>query len=63
MKCINFDDRFADFASQWMKDHGKEYRNYDAMEADMPQRRSARLLNRMMTALEMNAGDAGEGDT
>ena len=36
MKCINFDDRFADFASQWMKDHSKEYRNYDAMEADMP---------------------------
>ncbi len=36
MKCINFDDHFADFASQWMKDHGKEYRNYDAMEADMP---------------------------
>ena len=36
MKCINFDDKFADFASQWMKDHGKEYRNYDAMEADMP---------------------------
>jgi uncharacterized protein YggE len=33
MKCINFDDKFADFASQWMKDHGKEYRNYDAMEA------------------------------
>ena len=36
MKCINFDDRFADFASQWMKDHSKEYRNFDAMEADMP---------------------------
>ncbi len=36
MKCINFDDKFADFASQWMKDHGSEYRNYDAMEADMP---------------------------
>ena len=36
MKCINFDDKFADFASQWMKDHGKEYRNYDAMEADIP---------------------------
>ncbi len=36
MKCINFDDKFADFASQWMKDHSKEYRNYDAMEADMP---------------------------
>ena len=36
MKCINFDDKFADFASQWMKDHSKEYRNFDAMEADMP---------------------------
>ncbi len=36
MKCINFDDRFADFASQWMTDHKGEYRNFDAMEADMP---------------------------
>lgn len=36
MKCINFDDKFADFTSQWMKDHAREYRNYDAMEADMP---------------------------
>ncbi len=36
MKCINFDDRFADFASQWMTAHKGEYRNFDAMEADMP---------------------------
>lgn len=36
MKCINFDEKFADFTSQWMKDHSKEYRNYDAMEDDMP---------------------------
>ena len=28
--------RFADFAAQWMNDHKGEYRNYDAMEADMP---------------------------
>ena len=35
-KCIDFDERFADFTSQWMKDHAKEYRNFDAMEADMP---------------------------
>ena len=36
MKCINFDDKFADFASRWMQEHGSEYRNYDAMEVDMP---------------------------
>lgn len=35
-KCINFDDKFAAYTSQWMEDHGKEYRNFDAMEADMP---------------------------
>lgn len=34
-RCINFDDRFADFTSRWMQEHGKEYRNFDAMEADM----------------------------
>lgn len=33
---INFDDHFADFTSEWMKEHKKEYRNYDAMEADIP---------------------------
>ncbi|MBQ8200862.1 MAG: HEAT repeat domain-containing protein [Clostridia bacterium] len=36
MKCINFDDKFAAFTAQWVKEHGSEYRNYDAMEADMP---------------------------
>ncbi|MBR4080695.1 MAG: HEAT repeat domain-containing protein [Clostridia bacterium] len=36
MKCINFDEHFADFTSRWMKEHAAEYRNYDAMEADMP---------------------------
>lgn len=36
MKCINFDEKFADFMSRWVKEHAGEYRNYDAMEADMP---------------------------
>ena len=36
MKCIDFDSHFADFAAQWMKDHKGDYRNYDAMEADLP---------------------------
>ncbi|MBQ7848405.1 MAG: hypothetical protein IJ343_01610 [Clostridia bacterium] len=36
MRCINFDDKFADFMSRWVKEHAGEYRNYDAMEADMP---------------------------
>lgn len=36
MKCINFDEHFADFTSRWMQEHAKEYRNYDAMEADLP---------------------------
>lgn len=35
-KCINFDDHFADFMSDWMKKHRSEYRNVDAMEADLP---------------------------
>ena len=36
MKCINFDARFADYTSQWMKEHEKDYKNYDEMEADLP---------------------------
>jgi len=36
MKCINFDQHFADFTAKWVEEHGKEYKNYDAMEADMP---------------------------
>ena len=34
--CINFDEHFADFTSRWVEAHRKEYRNVDAMEADMP---------------------------
>lgn len=36
MKCINFDEHFADFVSEWVKKHQGEYRNFDEMEADMP---------------------------
>ena len=36
MKCINFDDKFADFMARWTKEHASEYANYDAMEADLP---------------------------
>ena len=36
MNCINFDEHFADFTAQWLKEHSKEYRNYEAMEEDMP---------------------------
>ncbi|MBQ8654695.1 MAG: hypothetical protein IJ507_07125 [Clostridia bacterium] len=35
-KCIDFDSKFADYTSRWMQEHAKEYRNFDAMEADMP---------------------------
>ncbi|MGN0779824.1 MAG: hypothetical protein ACI4MJ_11785 [Aristaeellaceae bacterium] len=35
-KCIDFDSRFADYTSRWMKEHSKDYRNFDEMEADMP---------------------------
>lgn len=36
MKCIDFDKAFSRFAMQWFRDHAKEYKNYDAMEAAMP---------------------------
>ena len=36
MPLINFDDRFADFTSQWMKTHQSQYANFDAMEEDLP---------------------------
>lgn len=36
MKCINFDDHFADFTSSWMKAHRSEYKTYDQMEDDLP---------------------------
>ena len=36
MPVHNFDEHFADFTSAWMKVHQNEYRNFDAMEEDMP---------------------------
>ena len=35
-ECINFDEHLADFVSTYMQEHQGDYRNYDAMEADMP---------------------------
>ena len=35
-QCIDFDEHFAEYTSRWMKEHQKDYRNFDAMEADMP---------------------------
>ncbi len=35
-ECINFDERLADFLTEYMQQHQSDYRNYDAMEADMP---------------------------
>lgn len=37
MRCIDFDKEFERYLSVWMKEHAKEYRNYDAMEDAMPQ--------------------------
>jgi len=36
MNCINFDSHFADFTSRWVQEHKGDYRNFDAMEEDMP---------------------------
>ena len=36
MRCINFDKEFERYLSVWMKEHAKEYKNYDEMEAAMP---------------------------
>lgn len=36
MKCIDFDKAFSQFAMKWFRDHAKDYKNYDAMEAAMP---------------------------
>ena len=36
MKCIDFDKAFSRFAMQWFPDHAKDYKNYDEMEAAMP---------------------------
>lgn len=44
LKTINFDEHFADYTSEWMQAHRKEYRSMDAMEADLP-RVYLRFLN------------------
>ena len=36
MPIINFDEHFAEFTSEWTKQHRGDYRNFDEMEADMP---------------------------
>ena len=36
MPIINFDERFADFMSDWMKSHQDQYETFDDMEEDMP---------------------------
>ena len=36
MRCIDFDKEFQRYVTAWMKDHAREYRNYDEMEAAMP---------------------------
>lgn len=36
MKCIDFDKAFSLFAMQWFKEHSKDYKNYDEMEAALP---------------------------
>ena len=33
---IDFDSRFADYTARWAEAHRKEYRNYEAMENDLP---------------------------
>ncbi len=36
MPTINFDEHFADFMSEWMKNHQDQYGTFDEMEEDMP---------------------------
>ena len=36
MRCINFDKEFERYVGAWMKENAKKYRNYDEMEAAMP---------------------------
>ncbi|MDO5327244.1 MAG: hypothetical protein Q4G00_11065 [Clostridia bacterium] len=37
MRCINFDKEFERYVGAWMKENAKKYRNYDEMEAAMPE--------------------------
>ena len=36
MPVINFDEHFAEYMSEWMKNHEDNYANFDEMEDDMP---------------------------
>ena len=36
MPVHNFDEKFAEYTSAWMKEHQNEYKNFDQMEEDMP---------------------------
>ena len=36
MPIIDFDEHFADFTSEWMKEHQGDYPTYEAMENDLP---------------------------
>ena len=36
MRCIDFDKEFQRYVTAWMKEHAREYRNYDEMEAAIP---------------------------
>ena len=36
MKLIDFDKKFAEYTNRWVKEHGSEYKDFDAMEAQMP---------------------------
>ena len=44
MRCINFDEHFADYLSAWTTEHAGDYKTFDEMEADMP-RVYMRFLN------------------
>lgn len=37
MKCIDFDKKFQYHVTEWVKQHGKEFKNCDEMEDKMPQ--------------------------
>ncbi len=37
MKCIDFDKKFEYYVTNWMNTEGKKYKNYDEMEAQMPE--------------------------
>lgn len=36
MRCINFDDHFADYVAAWSTAHAEDYASFDDMEEDMP---------------------------